>query len=63
MATNEILTAQQVAVELGKHINTVRKYLNDGVLKGHKEGGNGKSKYHWRILREDFERFRLEGKS
>ena len=54
---NKVLSTKQVAKTLGVHLNTVWKFLASGELKGHKLGGNDKSKRHWRIWEKDLEAF------
>ena len=54
---NKVFNTKQVAEVLGVHLNTVWKFLASGELKGHKLGGNDKSKRHWRIWEKDLEAF------
>lgn len=46
-------TAPQVAVELGFHTNTVRRWLEAGDLRGTKTPGG-----HWRVKLRDIEEFK-----
>lgn len=54
---NRIFSTKQVAEILGVHLSTVWKFLASGKLKGHKLGGNDKSKRHWRIWEQDLQAF------
>ncbi|MCL4301674.1 MAG: helix-turn-helix domain-containing protein [Anaerolineae bacterium] len=47
------LTPQNAAEELGVHIETIRRLLRIGAIKGIKLGKS--SKAHWRIYRIDFD--------
>jgi len=51
---NGILTTKQVAERLQLDPETVKRYLQKGILKGFKPGG-GKS--GWRVLERDLEDF------
>jgi excisionase family DNA binding protein len=53
-----LLTSNQVARILNLHINTVRRWSNQGVLKAYRIGPRGDR----RFKREDIESF-LEGES
>jgi excisionase family DNA binding protein len=53
---NNLLTVKDVASVLQVDTNTVRRYLNDGLLKGVKLSGS-KKKGRWRITEEDLQQF------
>lgn len=53
MTAERFLTVEQIAAELQLSIETVRRYLRSGELKGfqiNRQAG-------WRVTREDLERF------
>lgn len=47
----ELLDIEKVSQILGMHPKTIRKYIRDGLLKGHKIGGE------WRVKVENLESF------
>lgn len=55
-ATSAVLTSRQVARILNLHINTVRRWSNQGILPAHRIGPRGDR----RFKREDIASF-LEG--
>ena len=54
VAQDELLTVQQVAERFKVHVNTVRRWLGEGQLKGAKLGGD---KTGWRVRASEVERF------
>ena len=54
---NKVFNTKQVAEILEVHLNTVWQFLASGKLKGHKLGGNDKSKRHWRVWEQDLQAF------
>jgi excisionase family DNA binding protein len=53
MEGREMLTVPQVAGYMQVHVETVRRWLREGQLRGVNLGGKG----GWRIRRDELERF------
>lgn len=53
MASDRLLTVEQVADQLGLNVETVRRYLRRGALKGIRFGNRG----GWRIKETELEAF------
>ena len=51
------LTVKQVAVELGLAENTVRRLLNEGIIRGYRANLNNS----WRVTREQLDGFKAAG--
>ena len=51
------LTVKQVAVELGLAENTVRRLLNEGIVRGYRANLNNS----WRVTREQLDGFKAAG--
>jgi len=56
MEEKELLTSEDIARALGYHIQTVRRYLREGIIPAIRLKGE------YRVRREDFERFLEERK-
>jgi len=56
MEEKEFLTSEDIARALGYHIQTVRRYLREGIIPAIRLKGE------YRVRREDFERFLEERK-
>ncbi len=56
MEEKELLTSEDIAHALGYHIQTVRRYLREGIIPAIRLKGE------YRVRREDFERFLEERK-
>ena len=54
--TNNLLKANEVARVLNVHINTVRRWSNQGILKAHRLGPRGDR----RFTQEEIDRFLIE---
>lgn len=52
----EQLTVNEVAKILGCHTHTVYRYIESGILKAHKLGGETDNRLHWIIYNTDVDK-------